>query len=192
MNWERPLTTFLESNHPSFMPGATLARDLCRQKKYGQALEVLWKMLRTARSAGSKEQEAFVLIHMGNVYRNWIPEVALKFYQDGLAAARSCSFKPGQMAAHNAMGQLHYVLGEPDKALEHYKLSLQSACDTRDRISERDILLDMVNCYDEQGDLERCDELLRMAQHLEEAIDEETPVRSCALERMTDGLERNE
>lgn len=180
MNWERPLAIALEEKTDRLVPEARRARDLCRQRKYGQALDVLWAMLRNAGRFGFAEREAFALIHMGAVYRHWIPGTALKFLEDGLAAAQSCGFRAGELAAHNAIGELYYALGDPNRALEYFKLSLQTACDNQDRMSERDILLDMVNCYEAKGDLDRCDELVRMALHLEEAMGDTHHVCGCS------------
>ena len=125
MNWERPLANALGTPREALVSRAVHARDLCRQKKYGKALEVLWEILQSARKRQSDKQEAFVLIHMGYVYRHWIREIALKLFKDGLKAARSCGYKSAEMAACNGIGELYYAEGQPETALEYYKQSLQ-------------------------------------------------------------------
>ena len=170
MNWECQLAEAVEDRTEAFVPQALEARNLCRQKKYGKALEVLWGMLRAARGVESMEQEAFVLIHIGKVYRNWMWDVALKYFRDGLALAKACGFKRGEMIANNAIGELYYAWGRPDRSLDHYKRSLETAGELGETASQRDILLDMVECYGEQGEFETCDQLLAEAGRLDAAM----------------------
>ena len=168
MNWETQLAESVQAE--ALVPRALEARNLCRQKAYGRALEILWGMLRSARREASPEREAFVLIHIGKVYRNWIWDIALKFFDDGLAVARGCGFTRGELIAHNAIGELHYAWGNYDRALEHYELSLGLADAMSDRPAKRDILLEMVECYGERGEFETCDQLLHEAMKLDDAL----------------------
>jgi tetratricopeptide (TPR) repeat protein len=170
MNWEQQLAVDIRDSEKALMPNALKARNLCRQNKYGAAMEVLWHMLRDARRSGSRKQEAFVLIHIGKVYRNWLWDVALKFYRDGLAVAQSCGFKRGEMTAYNAIGELYYAWGNQQKALAHYRKSLQTACALHDPSSQRDILLDMIDSYEECGEIDTCEELLQEAIRLDEEM----------------------
>ena len=119
MNWIPQLVTGGDDKIVALVPEALEARGLCRQKQYGRALGILWQMLRLARRSDSKEREAFVLIHIGKVYRNWIWDIALKFFRDGLAAAQGCGFKRGEMIANNAIGELYYAWGKQDEALKY-------------------------------------------------------------------------
>lgn len=167
MNWEAQLAISMQPEGESVVPQALQARNLCRQKAYGKALEVLWGMLRAARQDGSPQREAFVLIHIGKVYRNWIWDVALKFFTDGLAVAQRCGFTRGEMIAHNAIGELYYAWGDYDRALTHYRLSLGLADTISDLAGKRDILLDMVECYGERGEFDTCDQLLDEAMRLD-------------------------
>ena len=117
MNWIPELVTGGDAQMEALVPEALTARSMCRRKQYGKALGVLWQMLRRARRAESKEREAFVLIQIGKVYRNWIWDIALKFFRDGLVAAEECGFKRGEMVANNAIGELYYAWGKQDKAI---------------------------------------------------------------------------
>jgi tetratricopeptide (TPR) repeat protein len=171
MNWIPQLVTGGDDKIVALVPEALEARGLCRQKQYGRALGILWQMLRLARRSDSKEREAFVLIHIGKVYRNWIWDIALKFFRDGLAAAQGCGFKRGEMIANNAIGELYYAWGKQDEALKYYTRSLHAAHELGDPSCQREILLDMVDCYEEQGEFERCDELVREALRLDEELD---------------------
>jgi len=167
MNWEAQLALSMQTEAEPVVPKALEARNLCRQKAYGKALEVLWGMLRAARQAGSAHREAFVLIHIGKVYRNWIWDVALKFFKDGLAVARDCGFTRGEMTACNAIGELYYAWGDYDRALDFYRQSLGLADTISDLPVKRDILLDMVECYGERGEFDTCDQLLDEAMRLD-------------------------
>ena len=180
-HWECRLAATLTDADRSLIPAATRARAFCRQRRYGSALEVLWTLLQHTRRAGSARQEAFVLIHIGHVYRHTCAEIAQKFFQDGLHMAQGCGFRQGEMLAHDALGELHYQGGHQERALTHYRLSLATARALRDRTGERDILLEMVNCYEERGEFNRCDELLEQALQLDEQSDEPTRLPTCAL-----------
>ena len=175
MNWEHQLAIDMTGRGESLLPRAVEARDLCRQKKYGKALEVLWEMLLAARRSGGREREAFALIHIGKAYRNWIWDVALKFFQDGLEVARSCGFTRGELAACGAIGELYYAWGKQAEALKYYTRSLETARNLKDRSCERDILLEMVECYGEKGEFDRCDELLVEAAHLDHTLGPRLP-----------------
>lgn len=168
MNWVPQLVSSRDEKIKALVPEALKARGLCRQRQYGKALGILWQMLQVARGADSREREAFVLIHIGKVYRNWIWDVALKFFRDGLAAAEACGFKRGEMVANNAIGELYYAWGKQDKALEYYTRSLDAANELGDQSCQRDIMLDMVDCYAERGEFEQCDGLVHEALRLDE------------------------
>ena len=168
MNWVPQLVSHGDEKIKALGPDALKARALCRQHRYGKALGILWQILRDARGSGSREREAFVLIHIGKVYRNWIWDIALKFFRDGLAAAETCGFKRGEMVANNAIGELYYAWGKQDKALEYYSKSLNAANELGDSSCQRDILLDMVDCYEERGEFKQCDELVHEALRLDE------------------------
>lgn len=170
MNWESQLARAVGRSDDSLAPVALRARNLCRQKKYGEALEVFWGILLDARRSDLKHHEAFALIHIGKVYRNWIWDAALKFFKDGLEVSKSCNFKRGEMIAYNAMGELYYAWGYQDKALEYYQKSLETACRLEDASCRRDVLLDMVECYAERGEFELCDELLNEAVEIDEEL----------------------
>ena len=170
MNWEQQLVVGIQDQGKALMPNALRARNLCRQNKYGEAMEVLWHSLRDARRSDSPKQEAFVLIHIGKVYRNWIWDIALKFYRDGLAVAQSCDFKRGEMIAYDAIGELNYAWGKQEEALAYYRKSLEIACDLGDPSCQRDILLDMIDSYEEWGEIDRCEELLQEAIRLDEEM----------------------
>lgn len=166
-SWVCRLAAAVADPEGRFVPEALRARRLCREKRYGEALDVLWQMLNRARRSGSPVREAFVLIHFGHVYRHEHAETALKFLQDGLHVARSCGFGAGEMLAYDALGELCYRQGDIEQALDFYQQSLASARQLRDRVCERDILLEMVNCYEARGDFSRCDELLDRALRLD-------------------------
>jgi len=166
-SWECRLAAAVADPEGGFVPEALRARRLCREKRYGEALDVLWQMLHRARRSGSLTREAFVLIHFGHVYRHEHTETALKFLQDGLHVARSCGFGAGEMLAYDALGEVCYRRGDIEQALDFYQQSLASARELRDWVCERDILLEMVNCYEERGDFSRCDELLDLALRLD-------------------------
>jgi len=168
MNWVPQLVNGGDEKIKAMGPEALKARALCRQRKYGKALGILWQMLRVARGSESRQHEAFVLIHIGKVYRNWIWDIALKFFRDGLAAAEACGFTRGEMVANNAIGELYYAWGKQDKALEYYTKSLNAANELGDQSCQRDILLDMVDCYEERGEFKQCDELVHEALRLDE------------------------
>jgi len=168
MNWVPQLISGGDEKIKALGPEALKARALCRQRKYGKALGILWQMLRVARGSGSRQHEAFVLIHIGKVYRNWIWDIALKFFRDGLAAAEACGFTRGEMVANSAIGELYYAWGKQDKALEYYTRSLDAANELGDQSCRRDILLDMVDCYEERGEFSQCDGLLHEALRLDE------------------------
>ena len=172
MNWTPQLVDSEDAGMEALVPEAHKARGLCRRKQYGKALGVLWEMLRSARSSRSREREAFVLIHIGKVYRNWIWDIALKFFRDGLAAAEACGYERGVMVANNAIGELYYAWGKQDMALDYFTRSLEAASELDDQSSQRDILLDMIDCYEERGEFQRCDELVREALRLDEALGE--------------------
>ena len=170
MNWEQQLVVGIQDQEKALLPNALRARNLCRQNKYGEAMEVLWDSLRDARRSDSQKQEAFVLIHIGKVYRNWIWDIALKFYQDGLTVAQSCGFRRGEMIAFDAIGELYYAWGKQEDALAYYRKSLEIACDIEDPSCQRDILLDMIDSYEEWGEIDRCEELLQEAIQLDEEM----------------------
>jgi tetratricopeptide (TPR) repeat protein len=170
MNWERKLAEAIAPDPRALLPRALEARNLCRQKRYGQALEVLWQMLRAARDEVSPQREAFVLIHIGKVYRNWIWDAALKFFRDGRELSRQCGFTRGELIAESALGELYYAWGKQDRALAHYRRSLELAEGLEDAGSRRDILMDMIDCYEARGELETCDQLLAEAARLDEAL----------------------
>lgn len=170
MNWECKLAEAIPEEQSALGPKALEARNLCRQKKYGRALEVLWGMLRNARRTDSREREAFVLIHIGKVYRNWIWNLSLKFFKDGLRVAQDSGFKRGEMIAYNAMGELYYNWGKNEDALTCYQRSLDTASALHDASCQRDIILDMVDCYEAQGAFETCDQLLQEAVRLDEDL----------------------
>ena len=170
MNWEHQLAVDIYDREEALLPNALKARNLCRQNRYGEAMEVLWDALRGARRSDSKKQEAFVLIHIGKVYRNWIWDIALKFYRDGLAVARSCGFKRGEMIAYDAIGELYYAWGKQEDALAYYGKSLEIACDLKCSPCRRDIILDMIDAYEACGEIDRCEELLQEAIRLDEEM----------------------
>ena len=169
MNWESQLGQAIEREPTTeaLGPRALTARNLCRQQQYGKALEVLWSMLRRARKGESPRQEAFVLIHIGKVYRHWIWDVALKFFHDGWSVARQCGFVRGEMIAANAIGEIYYAWEKYDEALKYFQQSLELAKGMSDMSNQRDILLDMVECYGELGEFSTCDELLHEAHKLD-------------------------
>ena len=170
MNWEQQLAVDIHDKGKALLPNALRARNLCRQNKYGEAMEVLWYSLRDARKSGSRQQEAFALIHIGKVYRNWIWDIALKFYRDGLAVAQSCGFKRGEMIAYDAIGELYYAWGKQEDALAYYRKSLEIACDLEDPSCQRDILLDMIDSYEACGEIDRCEEFLQEAIRLDDEM----------------------
>ena len=166
MNWECQLAGGEQDKE--WLSDIRMAYSLCRQNKDGEALEILLNALKEVRRSGSKKREAFILIHIGKVYQKWITDIALKFYLEGLFVARSCEFKRAEMIAFNAIGELYYAEGKQNEAMNYYRKSLNAACDLEDPSCRRDILLDMIDCYEARGEIDRCEELLQEAIRLDE------------------------
>ena len=74
------------------------------------------------------------------------------------------------MIACDAIGELYYAWGKQEDALAYYRKSLEIASDLGCSSCRRDILLDMIDAYEECGEIDRCEELLQEAIRLDEEM----------------------
>jgi hypothetical protein len=155
MNWELQLAAAMTAGDDHLLTGAKRARELARLNRYGAALQVLWKLLVPLAHDGPGRPRAFLLLHMGHVYRLWIIDVAFRLFRDARDLSRESGFVPGEMVAECSIGQLYIDWEERERALVHLErcLSLSRRC--AGLWWQRDVLAEVVQCQVSLGQMER-------------------------------------
>lgn len=191
MNWELQLAIGLEGRAESLVEDARRARELCAEGKYGRALEFLWRHYRPVRRAGSPRFEVFLLIHMGQVYRHWLFDVASRFFRDALELSRRAGFARGEMVAACSLAELHRDRREDGRAVEWYERGLALAEDCAGPVFRRDLIAEMLDCMLSDGvDGRSCDLIGKLAA-LEAEIEAEVRETSPDRRAGTRGLAQN-
>ncbi len=170
VNWERELAAALEGEDEALVHDAERAWDLCLDSRYGAALGILWDLLQLARQGGSPRKRAFVFLHMGEVYRNWMYDVAFKFFREALREARADGFRAGEMVACAAIAGLYRGWREPDRALPWCRRCHRLAEECADPACRREALLELIECLRACGDHCRSAEMEKRLRELDRAI----------------------
>jgi tetratricopeptide (TPR) repeat protein len=155
LNWQLQLAATLAPGESDLLAGAQRARELAGEGRYGAALEVLWKHLVSATRRREFRPRAFLLLHMGHVYRRWMIEVAFKFFRDARDLSRRSGFRRGEMVADASLGLLYRDWNAPEKALPRFERCLGLAEECAGAWWRRDVLVEIVECLVALGETER-------------------------------------
>ena len=155
MNWEYQLAAAMTAGEKHLLAGARRARELAARSQYGAALKQLWGHLLVVTRRGSPRQRAFLLLHMGHVYRHWMIEVAFKFFRDARRLSRESAFVQGEMVAESSLGQLYLDWKDAEAALPHFERCLVIAGECAGVWWQRDVLVEVIGCLESLGLNER-------------------------------------
>ena len=167
MNWQLQLAAALTAEEGHLLSAAKRARELTEQVRYGAALKILWKLLLTATRHGNHRHRAFLLIHMGRVYRHWMIEVAFKLFRDARDLSRATGFVRGEMVAESSIGELYLDWKEPARAIVHFERCLLLAEVCGGLWWQRDVLVAVVLCLESLGHWDRSRLLRKRLDHLD-------------------------
>lgn len=151
MNWELQLAAAMTVEDRELLDCAKEALELSGRSRYGAALKILWRPLLVATRNDRHRHRAFLLIHMGKVYRNWMIDVAFKFFRDARDLCRSTAFERGEMVAESAIGELYLQWNEPARAIVNFRRSLTLAEECAGQWCQRDVLVQVVTCLESLG-----------------------------------------
>ena len=148
--WATPLERALPDIDRELVDQARVARHLLLAAKPGAALEILWSLLIQARRRQDRPSQAFVLLHMGHVYRVWMWDMAKRFYREGLDLARSCGYTVAEAVACWSEGELLLAWGEPRRAIPLLECSIELAGASAS--IKRLALLELAACRESLGE----------------------------------------
>jgi len=170
VNWELQLAAALTAEEGHLLSASKRARKLTKQVRYGAALKILWKQLLVATRQRSARHRAFLLIHMGKVYRHWMIEVAFKFFRDARELSRTTGFVRGEMVAESSIGELYLDWKEPARAIAHLERCLFLAEECAGLWWQRDVLVAVVQCLESLGHWDRSRLLRKRLDHMDGEI----------------------
>jgi hypothetical protein len=149
-NWELQLADAMAHEDEPLLAAAREARERARRQQVGAALEILWtRLVSVPRRDGRRR--AFLLLHMGHVYRQWMIEVAFRFFRDARQLACEADFMRGEMVAECSLGRLYLDWGEPERALGSFERGLALARACAGRWWQRNVLEQVVGCLEALG-----------------------------------------
>jgi len=94
--------------------------------EYGQADRYLQQYITAARSAGSKRDEAYALILMGETdHRQRLDESAFLFFSQALDIAKQVGLRSEEVRCHELLAEMHEQQGDLKQALAHLRLFYQ-------------------------------------------------------------------
>jgi hypothetical protein len=167
MNWELQLAAALGPGDESLLSAAREVRERRESGRYGPALAILWDLLLKARAQGSQERVAFVYVHMGKVYGNWMAHVAFRYFRDALDLAREAGIPQVELVSRHAIAGLYRAWNEPEKALPHLEKSLEVARASSGLWCRRDVLVDLIECLEAVGETRRRRELVELRDRID-------------------------
>lgn len=170
MNWELQLSAALRPGEADLLGAAKQARELVERGRYGSALQVLWKLLLPASRGKSPRRRAFLMLHMGHIYRRWMIEVAFKLFRDARELARRTDFARGEMVAEASLGLLYLDWNAPERALPHFERCLELAESCAGAWWRRDVLVEVVGCLTSLGRTEAARESRERIERLDAEI----------------------
>jgi hypothetical protein len=173
MNWELQLAAAMTVEDDRLIAGAKRARELARLHRHGAALKVLWDLLVTVPRRNRGRSRAFLLIHMGHVYRRWIIDVAFRFFRDARDLSREAGFLPGEMVAECSLGQLYLDWKEHERALVRFERCLRLSRTCAGLWWQRNVLAEVVACLHALGRTERTRALLERLARMDVELQED-------------------
>lgn len=172
-NWELQLATDLSPGEEPLLAAAQRARDLTRRGRHGSALEALWGLLIPASRKRFGRRRAFLLVHMGHVYRHWLIDVAFRFFREARDIAREEDLVRSEMVAECSIARLYLDWKERERALVHLERGLALAKTCSGRWWQRSVLAEVVDVLESLGHVERAKRRRRMLERLDAELAEE-------------------